>query len=60
MLRALTDESSLAIFMNWWGQAGAVEAVIGEPVSVSHFPVVRENTGKFWRSRLAMAKLPSH
>ena len=34
----------------------AVEAVIGEPVSVSHFPVVRENTGKFgargwlWRS----------
>ena len=34
----------------------AVEAVIGEPVSVSHFPVVRENTGNFgargwlWRS----------
>ena len=36
----------------------AVEAVIGEPVSVSHFPVVRENTGKFWGSRLAMAKPP--
>jgi hypothetical protein len=25
----------------------AVEAVIGEPVSVSEFPVSRENTGKF-------------
>jgi hypothetical protein len=25
----------------------AVEAVIGEPVSASHFPVSRENTGKF-------------
>ena len=28
----------------------AVEAVIGELVSASHFPVSRENTGKFWRS----------
>ena len=36
----------------------AVEAVIGEPVSVSHFPVVRENIGKFWRSKLAMASCP--
>jgi hypothetical protein len=26
-----------------------VEAVIGEPVSTSYFPVPRENTGKFWR-----------
>jgi len=25
----------------------AVEAVIGEPVSISYFPVSRENTGKF-------------
>jgi hypothetical protein len=25
----------------------AVEAVIGEPASVSEFPVSRENTGKF-------------
>jgi hypothetical protein len=25
----------------------AVEAVIGEPVSASYFPVSRENTGKF-------------
>ena len=25
----------------------AVEAVIGEPVSASYFPVLRENTGKF-------------
>jgi hypothetical protein len=25
----------------------AVETVIGEPVSVSEFPVSRENTGKF-------------
>ena len=29
----------------------AVEAVIGEPVSVCVFPVSRENTGKFWRLR---------
>jgi hypothetical protein len=25
----------------------AVEAVMGEPVSISYFPVSRENTGKF-------------
>ena len=32
-----------------------MEAVIGEPVSVSEFPVSRENTGKFCRLRLVMA-----
>jgi len=31
--------------INQYGMA--VEAVIGEPVSVSEFPVSRENTGKF-------------
>jgi hypothetical protein len=31
-----------------------VEAVIGEPVSVSEFPVSRENTGKFAALRLVM------
>jgi len=40
----------------------AVEAVIGEPVSVSEFPVSRENTGKFaawgwwWRSGPRISK----
>jgi len=38
----------------------AVEAVIGELVSVSEFPVSWENTGKFCRSRLVMAIQPSH
>jgi hypothetical protein len=36
-------------------QGLAEEAVIGELVSGSHFPVSRENTGKFWRSRPLMA-----
>jgi hypothetical protein len=38
----------------------AVEAVIGELVSFSEFPVSRENTGKFCRLRLLMAIQPSH
>jgi hypothetical protein len=38
----------------------AVEAVIGELVSAPHFPVSRENTGKFWCTRLVMAMRPSH
>jgi hypothetical protein len=37
----------------------AVEAVIGESVSVSVFPVSRENTGKYWRVSAA-ARQPSH
>ena len=36
----------------------AVEAVIGEPVSVSEFPVSRENTGKFCRLRLVRRSSP--
>jgi hypothetical protein len=36
----------------------AVEAVIGEPVSASHFPVSRENTGKFADFGLETAKAP--
>ena len=38
----------------------AVEAVIGEPVSISYFPVSREDTGKFCRLRSEMAMQPSH
>jgi hypothetical protein len=36
----------------------AVEAVIGEPVSGSVFPVLRENTGKFCRLRPVRAMQP--
>jgi hypothetical protein len=36
----------------------AVEAVIGEPVSGSVFPVWRENTGKFCRLRPVRAMQP--
>ena len=63
MRSVLGSKSSSEFFVQFMGPDTrhlAVEAVIGEPVSVSHFPVVRENTGNFGRSRLAMAKLPSH
>lgn len=36
----------------------AVEVVIGEPVSASHFPVSREDTGKFAAFGLEMTKAP--
>jgi hypothetical protein len=36
----------------------AVEAVIGEPVSASHFPVSRENTGKFSDFGLTIDEAP--
>jgi hypothetical protein len=35
-----------------------VGAVIGELVSASHFPVSRENTGKFAEFGLEIAKAP--
>jgi hypothetical protein len=49
------DRRASAFQLGSPSRALAVEAVIGELVSASYFPVSRVITGKFWRLRLVTA-----